>query len=92
MSLYLTGKLSSDNRSLQTSNQILQGMASAGFVTQVIKHITGRTSPFKGVKGAWDTPGESTRLWNNGSTNLEDRWDFFPNQIEPSRHLRDTQA
>ena len=87
MSFYLKGKLSSDNRALQTSSQILQGMASAGFVTQVIKHITGRTSPFKGVKGAWDTPGESTRLWNNGSTDLEDRWEFFPNQIEYHKYV-----
>ena len=87
MSFYLKGRISNDNRALQTSSQILQGMASAGFVTQVLKHITGRTSPFKGVKGVWENPGQATRLWNDGSTDIEDRWDFFPNQIEYHKHV-----
>ena len=87
MSFYLKGRISNDNRALQTSSQILQGMASAGFVTQVLKHITGRTSPFKGVKGKWEEPGQSTRSWNDGSTDIEDRWEFFPNQIEYHKHV-----
>ena len=60
-------------------------MASAGFLTQVLKHITGRTSPFKGVD--WENPENSTRRWNNGDTNVKDHWDFFPNQIEYHEHV-----
>ena len=85
MSFYLTGKIKNDNRALQTSTQILQGMSSAGFLTQVIKHITGRTSPFKGAD--WENPKNSTALWNSGSTDIKDRWDFFPNQIEYHKHV-----
>ena len=86
MSFYLKGKLSNDNRALQTSSQILEGMASAGFLTQVLKHITGRTSPFKGLD--WENPKNSTLLWNDKKTSsLEDRWDFFPNQIEYHKYV-----
>ena len=76
LSFYLTGKIKNNNRALQTSSQILQGMASTGFLTQVLKHITGRTSPFK-----------STELWNQGNMDIADRWEFFPNQIEYHKHV-----
>jgi len=83
MSYYCFGKINNNNRALQTSNQILQGLVSAGFLTQVIKHITGRTSPFKSID--WDS--HSTNEWNAGNIDVNDRWDFFPNQIEYHKYV-----
>ena len=77
-----SGKIKNDNRALQTSSQILQGMLSAGLVTQVLKHITGRTSPLKSVENYWDDPGMSVKEWKHGNTDVTDNWAFFPNQIE----------
>ena len=85
MSFYLTGKIKNDNRALQTSNQILQGMMTAGFLTQIIKHITGRASPFKTID--WDDPENSVNEWNNGNTNVHDQWNLFPNQKEYHDHV-----
>ena len=76
ISFYTAGKIKNDNRALQTSSQILQGMLSAGFVTQVLKHITGRVSPFKSV----DFKSYSSKKFDNGSTDVHDRWEPFPNQ------------
>ena len=85
MSFYLAGKFQNNNRALQTSSQILQGMISAGFVTQILKHITGRTSPFKAVD--WDSPENSVNEWNKGNNNVKDRWEFFPSQIKYHEHV-----
>lgn len=40
------GLVASNNRSLQTSSQIVEAILAAGLVAQGIKHITGRGSPF----------------------------------------------
>jgi len=81
-SLYTYGHLTNDNRAMQTGSQVAQAMASAGFLTQVIKHITGRVSPF--------------RNWNHNKEVLEDgyiiyspedKWTPFPNQIEYHKHV-----
>jgi hypothetical protein len=46
-SFYAYGKFTHNNRSLQTASQIAEAMATAGFMSQVLKHITGRISPFR---------------------------------------------
>ena len=41
---------------LQTASQLAQGMLTTGFSTQLLKHITGRESPFRSSRdgGRWD--------------------------------------
>ncbi len=54
---YLTyGLGKNDNRALHTASQIAEGMLAAGAITQIIKHITGRESPFRATRsgGRWD--------------------------------------
>ena len=52
MSVFLAGGLltygltNSDNRALQTSSEIAESVLAAGTVAQVLKHVTGRGSPF----------------------------------------------
>ncbi len=53
-SFYTYGRFTHDNRAMQTGSQVAQAMASAGFLTQVIKHITGRVSPFRSEDGHTD--------------------------------------
>ena len=53
-SFYTYGKFTDDNRAMQTGSQVAQAMASAGFLTQVVKHITGRVSPFRSDDGHTD--------------------------------------
>ena len=53
-SFYTYGRFTNDNRAMQTGSQIAQGMASTGILTQVIKHITGRVSPFRSDDGHTD--------------------------------------
>lgn len=50
------GLLTGDTRALQTSSQLAEGILAAAFVTQFLKHITGRQSPVKATKpgGRWD--------------------------------------
>ena len=50
------GLLTSDNRALTTASQITQAVLTSGAVVQVLKHITGRQSPFVSTKsgGRWD--------------------------------------
>jgi membrane-associated phospholipid phosphatase len=42
----LYGFVGSDNRALRTASQIVEAVLSDGFAVQVLKHITGRESPF----------------------------------------------
>ena len=54
---FLTYGLITDNvRSLQTASQLAEGILATTIVTQVLKHITGRQSPFKSTEpgGKWD--------------------------------------
>ncbi len=56
-----------DNRALQTASQIAEGMLTSGlFTVQILKHITGRTSP---------------RANADASGVYRDKWRPFPNQI-----------
>ncbi len=50
------GLLTSDNRALRTASQVTQAILASGAVVQVLKHITGRQSPFVSTKsaGRWD--------------------------------------
>ncbi len=49
------GLLASDNRALRTASQTVQAILAAGTIVQVLKHITGRESPFTATQpgGVW---------------------------------------
>lgn len=49
------GLISNDYRALRTSSQLAEGLVSVAFATQVLKHITGRQSPFTSDRdgGRW---------------------------------------
>lgn len=46
LGFWAVGKINNDNRSLQTASQLLESMVAAGLITQTLKHISGRESPF----------------------------------------------
>lgn len=50
------GFISSDKKALRTASQITQAVLASGAVVQVLKHITGRQSPFVSTepRGRWD--------------------------------------
>ncbi|MFN4769749.1 MAG: phosphatase PAP2 family protein [Candidatus Kapaibacterium sp.] len=50
------GLLASDNRALKTASQVTEVILAAGTVVQVLKHVTGRESPFVATTptGRWD--------------------------------------
>jgi membrane-associated phospholipid phosphatase len=50
------GFIASDNRALRTASQITEAVLASGAVVQVLKHITGRQSPFVSTMpgGRWD--------------------------------------
>ena len=54
-SFLLYGLLKKDNRALQTGLQLMEGYLVMGTLTQLIKHSTGRESPFRASKpgGRW---------------------------------------
>ncbi len=56
LGFYTYGLIDDDNRALQTASQIAQGMLTTGIATQVLKHITGRQSPYVSTekRGKWD--------------------------------------
>lgn len=57
MAGFLTyGLLKDDNRALQTASQLAEGLITTGIATQVLKHITGRESPYRSTEdgGKWD--------------------------------------
>lgn len=49
------GLIANDNRALQTTSQLAQGLILVGVTTQLLKHITGRESPFVSSRsgGRW---------------------------------------
>ncbi len=49
------GFIAKDNRAIRTASQIVESVLASGAVVQVIKHLTGRESPFVETKagGAW---------------------------------------
>ena len=80
-SFYTYGKFTHDNRAMQTGSQVAQAMASVGVLTQVIKHITGRVSPFRNYTSQ-ETLDDGTIIYIP-----EDRWTPFPNQVEYHKHV-----
>lgn len=57
MTGFLTfGLIKDDNRALQTASQIAEGLITTGIATQVLKHLTGRESPYRATEdgGRWD--------------------------------------
>jgi hypothetical protein len=40
------GLIAGNNRAVQTASQLAEGMLTTGFTTQLLKHITGRESPY----------------------------------------------
>lgn len=40
------GLISGDNKALRTGSQVIQAVLASGFAVQILKHITGRESPF----------------------------------------------
>jgi hypothetical protein len=55
-SFFAYGMFTSDTRALQTASQLAEGLAGVTFVTQLLKHITGRQSPYRSTqsRGKWD--------------------------------------
>ncbi|KAA3614879.1 MAG: phosphatase PAP2 family protein [Calditrichaeota bacterium] len=55
-SFLLYGLVDRDNRALQTASQLAQGLITVTFTTQLLKHITGRQSPYRSTErgGRWD--------------------------------------
>jgi hypothetical protein len=76
------GMISDDNKALSVSSQLAEGLVDVAIVTQVLKHITGRQSPFKSTqkRGKWD-------LFPNQEDYIKDvpSYDAFP-----SGHLATT--
>jgi Membrane-associated phospholipid phosphatase len=46
------GLITNDNRAIQTASQIGEGYLAMGITVQLIKHLTGRQSPFKTTEGS----------------------------------------
>lgn len=57
-----------DTRALRTASETTEAILACGGVVQLLKHVTGRESPFC-------------------SSKRTGRWDFFPNQIQYSKHV-----
>lgn len=55
-SFFTFGMITDDVRALQTSSQLAEGILATTVVTQILKHITGRQSPFKSTEpgGKWE--------------------------------------
>lgn len=55
-SFFTYGLIKDDARALQTSSQLAEGILATTIVTQILKHITGRQSPFRSTEpgGKWD--------------------------------------
>jgi PAP2 superfamily len=72
---WVQGKLSNNYRSLQTSSDLMEGFLSTAVLTELIKHTTGRQSPFVRTEpgGKW-TPFPSLSEFQRNSPN----YDAFP--------------
>jgi membrane-associated phospholipid phosphatase len=55
LGFWTAGKISKDNHALQTASQLLESMVTIGIITQTLKHITGRESPYTSTTkgGKW---------------------------------------
>jgi hypothetical protein len=76
------GAINDDNKTLSVGSQLAEGLFDVAIVTQALKHITGRQSPFKSTqkRGKWD-------LFPDQQDYVEDvpNYDAFP-----SGHLATT--
>jgi hypothetical protein len=76
------GMINDDDKTLSVSSQLAEGLLDVAIVTQTLKHITGRQSPFKSTqkRGKWD-------LFPNQEDYVKDvpSYDAFP-----SGHLATT--
>ena len=73
--LFTAGKIKHDYRLIQTGSQIMQAQLAVGLLTQTIKRITGRESPFRATEagGEWrPLPGFSA--YQSGTSH----YDAFP--------------
>jgi hypothetical protein len=68
------GLVKNDYRAISTASQIVQATTAAGFVTQFIKRVAGRESPFRATRGggAWRPLPKFAEYQNNTS-----RYDAF---------------
>jgi hypothetical protein len=66
------GKIVHDNRALQTASEIGESILLAGITTQILKHLTGRQSPYM----VGDTKKNPGGIWH-----------VFPNQLKYSRNV-----
>lgn len=73
--LYVDGKISKNNRALQTASDFTESFISLGIITQVLKYATGREDPSVASKrnGAWH-PFPSLSSFQNNKTH----YDAFP--------------
>ena len=73
--MFTYGKIKRDYRAIQTASQILQAQLAVGILTQSIKRISGRESPFRATAsgGIWRPFPGLSEYQNNTS-----RYDAFP--------------
>lgn len=73
--LFTCGKINGDYRMIQTASQILQVQLAVGVITQTMKHISGRESPFLATApgGVWRPLPGFSEYQNNTA-----RYDAFP--------------
>ncbi|MBS1565231.1 MAG: phosphatase PAP2 family protein, partial [Bacteroidetes bacterium] len=73
--MWIQGKLTHNNRSLQTASDLMEGFISTAVLTQGVKRITGRESPFMRTQpgGKW-SPFPSFSDFKNNTSNF----DAFP--------------
>ena len=78
------GTFDKNRRALRTSAQIIEAIASSGIVVQVIKHTTGRESPFSSTK--------RTGMWHLFPNQREYQEDYQSHDAMPSGHLSTAMA
>jgi hypothetical protein len=52
---YVYGKAKNDPRALRTASELSEGLSTAGIITQILKHVTGRQTPMRATqaRGVW---------------------------------------
>ena len=73
------GWFNSDNRAWRTAEQIVEAIFATGIIVQVIKHTTGRESPFSSE--------DRTGVWRTFPNQIEYHKDFQKYDAVPSGHL-----
>jgi hypothetical protein len=78
------GTFDKNRRALRTSAQIIEAIASSGIVVQVLKHSTGRESPFSSTR--------RTGRWKLFPNQAEYQQDYQSHDAMPSGHLSTAMA